>query len=126
LAPPPAPTVSSRLEDCSPFSSFDGRHEREFDGAKGTVIQTEDVVEEGVGIPDPHQPQSTGTFTTDDSTMRVRVEMPGSVEEYELVSPVGSDTCILAVGDSASADLRNSWISEEQPETSPDRPEGDE
>ena len=107
----PPPTASSQLDDCSPFTSFDGTQELDFDFAKRTITQKGDAVIDGVGgYPDPRLPSTTATFEVNEAARIVTVYWPGGARIYELVVPSDQGQCILAAGETGSTDLRTSWF----------------
>jgi hypothetical protein len=99
--------IVADLEDCSPFFSFTGAKQLDFDA--GTVVQTED----------PSSPRDDlltapvlGAFVVDEATRRVQLTFRKSTRDYTLIVPTDSDQCILAVGQPNAADLQQSWYGE--------------
>jgi hypothetical protein len=115
-APPPA---SADLEDCSPFYSFAGTEELDFED--GVVVETR----EDAGSPpsrDRRAEKRRGTFAVDDASARVRITVGKTTRDFTLVVPTDSDQCVLAAGPANAADLQRSWFGELDDDPEVDRP----
>ena len=112
-------TLADLLDDCSPFESFDGVQTLEFDRAHKTVTLREAVGDERKsGALLAEQPQTTpGTWTADEATRTVVVDLASIPTTYVLVVPPSRTQCILAHGTIGSVDLQASWFGS-LPETS--------
>jgi hypothetical protein len=118
--------VYDSLTDCSPFVSFDGSKELDFDVVRGLVALSDDAG--GAQVPAAAAaPTSVGSFAADQRTQQVVVRVAGERRRYVLLTPSDGGQCILAAGASSAADLRRSWFGapEEDPTLSVDRGDKD-
>jgi hypothetical protein len=103
-------TVAQLLDDCSPFQSFDGLRTLEFDAVAHTVELREAVGDERNALLAEHPQTTQGTWTADEATRTVVVNLASIPTTYILVVPPSQAQCILAHGPVGSADLQASWF----------------
>ena len=103
-------TIAQLLDDCSPFQSFDGVQTLEFDRAHYTVELREAVGDERNALLAENPQTTQGTWTADEATRAVVVNLASIPTTYILVVPPNQIQCILAHGPIGSADLQASWF----------------
>ena len=110
--PTKSKSIADLLDDCSPFESSDGVRTLEFDAADHTVMLNEAVGDERTkGALFAEHPQVTqGTWTADETTRTVVLDLASIPTTYILVIPPSGMQCILARGATDAANLQSSWF----------------
>ena len=94
-----------RLSDCFPVTSFDGVKTLSF--SEDHVVTLGEKLEATSAMPER---EISGRWYYDDGRRRYTISLKDDSRQYELITPENSNVCILAVGDTITVNLRESWF----------------
>lgn len=103
--------IAEWLYVCSPYKSFDGMRALDFSRKDHSVRLTVEVPDE-TRTAVAHSKGIKGVWEADEKAKRVSIDLGSERIRYGYTAIMTSslDQCILAAGNIASADLRNSWF----------------
>ena len=101
---PPAAAGWGDIDECAPFTSFDGSKTLDFERShKVSVTPESDDAKKS-------EQKIDGTWSFNEENKRYTLFFGEARSEYSLIKPNKSTLCILASGDVGSVNMRESWF----------------
>lgn len=104
LAPPPAVAGWDEIDECTPFTSFDGSQTLDFEASRKVSLANE------LDDTKKSEHKIDGTWSFNEEKKRYTIFLGEAASDYTLIKPNNSTLCILASGDIGSVNMRESWF----------------